>query len=262
MPSFVMQRNGIIMDSLMVLMIPVAVLAGFITSIAGGGGVVFVTSAVALGVEPLNALALNRITDLAVLSGSLKAFRKVPDIPWRSIKIMAPLFLIGAIGGASFAVSVPSDILKPIIIVASMIAISIIIVKPRPRATINKKWAALGYGSILAIGFWDGSIAMAGTTFFMIAAHYFFAMDYMKARVVHMYVAIPETIVSTSILTFHSTVTIIGGLSMFVAAFIGAMVGSHMAVKNGHEFIRKGMIAITLILIAKLVIYDWAIQSL
>jgi uncharacterized membrane protein YfcA len=124
----------------------------------------------------------------------------------------------------------------------------------------NKKLLILGYISIALIGFWDGAIAMAGTTFFIIALHYFFGMDYMKARVGHMFTAIPETIVSTAILTYHSTVTIVMGVSLFIAAAIGAFIGSKLAIKKGHEFIRTGMIYVSILMIAKLVIYDFLLK--
>lgn len=249
------------MDNLTLILLPVAVLAGFITSIAGGGGIVFVTTAIAIGMEPLNALALNRVTDLGVLSGSFNNFRKVPHIPLRSLKIFTPLFLFGAIFGASFAVSIPQDILQIILICASILAITLVIIKPRPQLQASKKLLILGYASIALIGFWDGAIAMAGTTFFIIAAHYFFGMDYMKARVVNMFAAIPETIVSTAILTFHSTVTLMSGVSLFIAATIGAFIGSKLAIKKGHEFIRHGMIVVSILMILKLVVYDLILKS-
>lgn len=249
------------MNEILLSLLPIAFIAGFITSIAGGGGVIFVTTALALGMPSLNALALNRVTDLGVLTGAFNNFRKAPEIPWRSIKIFTPLFLIGAIGGASFSVSVSADTLQIILIGASIVAVILTIIKPRPQIEKGRKLFLLGYLAILLIGFWDGAIAMAGTTFFMIAAHYFFGMDYMKARVVNMFTAIPETIISASILIFHSTITLTMGLSLYVAATIGAYIGSKMAIKKGHEFIRYGMIGVSCLMIAKLVIYDMILKS-
>lgn len=248
------------MNDLLVFLLPVAFVAGFITSIAGGGGVLFVTTAIALGMQPLNALALNRITDLGVLTGAFNNFRKVPEIPVRSILIFTPLFLFGAIFGASFAVAIPQDLLQIILISASIIAISLIIIKPRPQVTAGRKLYILGYIAVALVGFWDGAIAMAGTTFFIIAAHYFFNMDYMKARAVSMFTAIPETIVSASILTYHSTVTLTMGISLYLSAVIGAFIGSKLAVKKGQAFIRLGMIGVSLLMIAKLVIYDMILK--
>lgn len=237
-------------------MIPVAALAGLITSIAGGGGILFVTTAIALGMPSLNALALNRITDIGVLTGCFNNFRKVPNIPWRSIKIFTPLFLLGAIAGASFSVSIPDNILQIILVCASIIAISLVIIKPRPKVTAGRKFFILGYFAIFLIGFWDGAIAMAGTTFFIIAAHYFFGMDYMKARVVNMFTAIPETLISAAILTYHSTVDWKMAITLYIAATIGAIIGSKLVITKGHQFIRGGMIAVSLLMIAKLIIYD------
>lgn len=249
------------MDIMLAIMIPVAFVAGFITSIAGGGGVIFVTTALALGMPSLNALALNRITDIGVLTGSFNNYRKIPEIPWRAIKIFAPLFLIGAIGGASFAVSIADETLQAILITASIIAITLIIIKPRPRETASRRFIFIGYVMIFLIGFWDGSIAMAGGTFFLIACHYFFQMDYMKARAVNIFTVIPETLVSAAILTYHSTITWQMGLALYIASIAGAYVGSKLAIKKGHEFIRMGMIVVSCLMIAKLVIVDMILKS-
>jgi|GEM_PF-1679399 len=244
------------MNELLPYLLPVALVAGFITSIAGGGGILFVTTAIALGMQPLNALALNRITDLGVLTGAFNNFRKVPEISVKSIVVFTPLFLFGAIFGAMFSVSISQDILQIILISASIIAIFLIIVKPRPQISASRKMYVAGYISVMLVGFWDGAIAIAGTTFFIIAAHYFFNMDYIKARAVNMFTSIPETIVSASIITYHSTVTLTMGVSLYAAAAVGAFIGSKLAVRRGHNFIRIGMISISMLMIAKLVIYD------
>jgi uncharacterized membrane protein YfcA len=249
-------------DVILMIMIPVAALAGFITSIAGGGGILFVTTAIALGIPSLNALALNRITDIGVLTGCFNNFRKVPNIPWRSIKILTPLFLIGAIGGASFSVSISDNTLQIILICASILAISLTIIKPRPQVTADRKLFLLGYFAIFLTGFWDGAIAMAGTTFFMIACFYFLKMDYMKGRVVHMFTAIPETLVSAAILTYHSTIHWQTALILYASATFGAIIGSKLVVTKGHEFIRVGMITVSLLMIGKLIIYDMFLKSI
>jgi uncharacterized membrane protein YfcA len=248
-------------DTILFIMIPIAALAGFVTSIAGGGGILFVTSAIALGMPSLNALALNRVTDIGVLTGCFNNFRKVPEIPWRSIKIFTPLFLIGAIFGASFSVSIPDNTLQIILITASVLAISLVIIKPRPQVTAGRKLFLIGYFCVFLVGFWDGAIAMAGTTFFMIATYYFFKMDYLKGRVVHMFVAIPETLVSAAILLYHSTVDWRTAIILYLAAVVGAVIGSKLVITKGHEFIRGGMIAVSCIMIAKLIIYDLILKS-
>lgn len=248
-------------EQIMLVMFPVAMLAGFVTAIAGGGGIFFVTTGIAMGLPSLNVLALNRITDIGVLTGCFNNFRKVPEIPWRSIKIFTPLFLIGAIGGASFSVSISDATLQITLIGASILAITLVIIKPRPKVSLGRKFFLVGYFCIFLVGFWDGAIAMAGTTFFMIATHYFFGMDYMKARVVNMFTAIPETLTSAAILTYHSTVDLKTGLILYIAAVIGAIIGSKLVITKGHEFIRYGMIGVSLVMISKLIIYDMILKS-
>ncbi len=238
-------------------LIPIAMIAGFITAVAGGGGVLFVTTAVAFGLDPLNALALNRLTDIGVICGSFNNFRRVPEIPTKELIKFMPLMLFGAIIGANLVVDLSDIYLRVLIIGAAVFAIAMIILQPQPNIKSSKKLMILGYFAIALVGLWDGMIAMAGATLFILAANYFFNMDYLKARVVQMYAGIPETLISAGILTFHSAVTLKIGLLAYFSATIGAYLGSKLAVRGGKDYIRIGMIIVSVLMVAKLIFVDW-----
>ncbi len=237
--------------------IPLSILAGFITSVAGGGGILFVTTATAFGLDPLNAMALNRITDIGVICGSLGNYRRVPEVPLKEIVRFIPLTLFGAVIGANFVVELSDTYLQALIVGAAIFAIIITAVQPKPIQSSSNNVIFIGYVIIACVGLWEGMIAMAGATLFILAVHYFFNLDYLKARVVQMYTAIPETLISAGILTMHSTVNLKLGLIAYFSATIGAFLGSKMVVAGGQSYIRVGVMGVSLLMVTKLILIDW-----
>jgi uncharacterized membrane protein YfcA len=41
---------------------------------------------------------------------------------------------------------------------------------------------------------------------------------------------------------------------MFASSFVGAWVGSHLAVKHGSDFIKKAMVGIAIVMVLKVII--------
>lgn len=94
---------------------------------------------------------------------------------------------------------------------------------------------------------------MAGATFATLVMVYMFGKSYLQARSTDIIAAIPETIVSASILISSASIAVENFVIMGVSSFVGAFVGSHFAVKYGSGFIRKGMIVIAIIMIIKVI---------
>ena len=99
----------------LVVLFFVAILAGFIDSLAGGGGLLTVPALMAAGMPPAQALATNK---LQACGGSLSATlyfvrRKVVSLADQKLNIL--MTFIGSTAGALLVQHVQSDILKQIL---------------------------------------------------------------------------------------------------------------------------------------------------
>ena len=99
----------------LVVLFFVAILAGFIDSLAGGGGLLTVPALMAAGMPPAQALATNK---LQACGGSLSATlyfvrRKVVNLADQKLNIL--MTFIGSTAGALLVQHVQSDILKQIL---------------------------------------------------------------------------------------------------------------------------------------------------
>lgn len=225
---------------------------GIVTSISGGAGVFAVPTLLALGFSPINTLALNRSSDLGVVFGALHKYNRSKNIDWKlSWKIMIPLVLGSAVG-ASFIVQLSDELIEKIIIVGVVIGIFFLLKKPNTKVSKkSSKRFYLGLFLMLLVGAWSGAIAMGGATFASLVLVYLFGKNYLQARSTDIVAAIPETVVSASILIYNATLGSSLFLIMATSSFLGAYVGSHFAVKYGGDFIRKGMVIIAILMIIK-----------
>lgn len=74
----------------------VAFLAGFVDSIAGGGGLLTVPALILAGLDPIYALGTNKLQGCVASFSATVAFARARLIDWRSA---TPLALIAAVGG-------------------------------------------------------------------------------------------------------------------------------------------------------------------
>ncbi|MBU0577950.1 sulfite exporter TauE/SafE family protein [Patescibacteria group bacterium] len=230
---------------------------GIVTSISGGAGVFAIPTMLAFGIPPINTLALNRMSDLGVVIGALRGYHKSKSINWKlALIIMIPLG-IGSFFGANLVVRLPEGLLRYIIIIGVFVGIFFLLKPAKPKKDLKKEaMSIIGLLFMLLVGIWSGALAMAGATFAVLVLVHFFHKSFLEARSTDIVAAIPETAIALTILALASTVSISLLATMFVSSFIGAWIGSHLAVKHGDELIRKAMIGIAILMIIK-VVFDF-----
>jgi len=238
------------------LLIPLSFFMGVVNSVAGGGGVFGVPALLAMGMPPVNALALNRISDIGNIVGSLKNYMKVKDFDQKLGFIAIPLILVGAFLGAHFVVGLEEDLLNKVVIGAVIIGIVFLIYPFKTDASSAKPMIAYGMIALLFLGFWDGAFAMAGGTFGVLIFVLLFKKSYLGAKSVMTFAAIPETLMTAAILTYNANIEWTHGLAMFISAILGAYIGSKIAIKKGSHFIRYAMAAMAFVIVLKIVIFD------
>ena len=96
-------------------------------------------------------------------------------------------------------------------------------------------------------------VAMAGSTFAVIALVLFFHRSYLGGKAIDVAASVPETLISAFILASHSTIDLKIAVAMFISSIIGGYAGSHLAIRQGSPFVRFGMVAMALIMGGKVI---------
>ncbi|MCX6734878.1 MAG: sulfite exporter TauE/SafE family protein [Candidatus Peregrinibacteria bacterium] len=231
---------------------------GLVNSISGGGGVFALPVFLAVGLSPANALALNLISDVGVLLGVINNYYRSKEINWKfAFKIFIFSF-VGSIIGAKLIVSLPPDLVKNIIFIGIFIGMFFLLkpVKHRDEHDRLSWWKmALGYFGLFLVGVWDGSIAIAGTTFALLIIAHMFGKSFIQGRIAYAAASTPGTFIAAAILYSESTISWQWPLIILVSNFVGAWVGSRMAIKHGDSLIKKCMVGISILIVIKLIFF-------
>lgn len=228
---------------------------GFITSVSGGAGVFAVPTMLAFGIPPVNVLALNRMSDVGVVLGAIRNYLRAKVIDWPLVFKAIPFLALGAYVGANAIVGLSDQTIKSIVVVGVIVGMMFLMKPARPfinKDGTSKNKKIFGYLMLLIVGAWSGAIAMAGATFALLVFVYLFDKEYVHARATEIAAAIPETLISAYILVMAANVDYRWLIAMFVSSFVGAFVGSKLAIKHGEKLIKKAIIAIGILMLAKI----------
>ncbi len=156
----------------LVVLFFVAILAGFIDSLAGGGGLLTVPALMAAGMPPAQALATNK---LQACGGSLSATlyfvrRKVVSLADQKLNIL--MTFIGSTAGALLVQHVQSDILKQILpLLVIGIGLYFLLMPKLGEADRQRRLYGLPFALVAggSVGFYDGFFGPGAGSFYALA---------------------------------------------------------------------------------------------
>lgn len=93
-------------------------LAGFIDSVAGGGGLITLPALIAVNLPPHIALGTNKFQSMFGTSFALANFTRKAKVVWRIAAVGIPFALIGSVVGAKLALVIPPSVVAKIIVAA------------------------------------------------------------------------------------------------------------------------------------------------
>lgn len=237
--------------------------AGFVDSVAGGGGLVQLP-ALLIGVSnkpiPL-ILGTNKVPSIfGTSSAALSYFKKVrPDL--RLTTMMALPAFIGSILGAHLASHFPTAVFHPLILCLLVVVGIYTWIRPQLgmhenlRLTHRKRHLVVALCGLL-IGFYDGIFGPGTGTILVFLLVVVIGYEFLKASATAKLVNIATNF--GAILTFQISGHIWWklGLALALANVSGALIGSWLALRGGSPLVRKVFLIVVAILIAKLS-YDW-----
>jgi uncharacterized membrane protein YfcA len=164
-------------------------------------------------------------------------------------------FLFSFLGARAVTVIRPG-VIKPVILVLLVIVAFYTYTRKKttPAASFRipkrlQTSVAIGVGS--AIGFYDGFFGPGTGTFLLIAFVGFFAFDFLHASAHAKFVNLATNIAALAWFAATGNIAYRYALPMALANIAGSLIGSRMAILKGSDFVRKFVLMMVLILIAR-----------
>ncbi|MEX1775862.1 sulfite exporter TauE/SafE family protein [Escherichia coli] len=236
----------------------VAMLAGFIDSIAGGGGLLTIPALMAAGMSPANALATNK---LQACGGSISATiyfirRKVVSLSDQKLNIA--MTFVGSMSGALLVQYVQADVLRQILpILVICIGLYFLLMPKLGEEDRQRRMYGLPFALIAGgcVGFYDGFFGPAAGSFYALAFVTLCGFNLAKATAHAKLLNATSNIGGLLLFILGGKVIWATGFVMLVGQFLGARMGSRLVLSKGQKLIRPMIVIVSAVMSAKL-LYD------
>jgi uncharacterized membrane protein YfcA len=232
--------------------------AGFIDSIAGGGGLIQLP-ALLIGLpksETAEVLGTNKLSSVFGTTTAAALYRKQikPD-PKILIAMGLPAFL-GSAGGAVLASKIPTSSMRPMVLVLLIVVAVYTWFKPDLGKFENLRHLPQRRVRIAAIagmiiGFYDGIFGPGTGSFLMLILVASLGYAFITASAIAKVVNVATNVGAILVFGINGAVIWQIGIIMGVANISGAVVGARLAIKGGSTLVRKVFLFVTVALIVK-----------
>ncbi len=237
----------------------VAFVAGFISSIAGAGGLLTLPVLLWAGLPAINALATNKLqSSLGSLSSSWNFYRK-GHLRFYEIRWSLGLALIGAIFGTLTVQRIGNEVLVQIIPVLLIVIAVYFLFSPR----VADHSTAPRLGSIqfallaaLPMGFYGGFFGPGMGSIMPFLFVWLCGYNLRKATAQTKVMILLVNGSSALLFALRGDVLWELALYMSVAQIIGARIGSNMVISSGVVLIQPLIVVVTLALAVKLLFFN------
>jgi uncharacterized membrane protein YfcA len=232
--------------------------AGFIDSIAGGGGLIQLP-ALLIGLpksDTAEVLGTNKLSAVFGTTTAAALYRKQikPD-PKILIAMGLPAFL-GSAGGAVLASKIPTSSMRPMVLVLLIIVAIYTWFKPDLGKFENlrhlpKRRVQIAAIAGVVIGFYDGIFGPGTGSFLMLILVASLGYAFITASAIAKVVNVATNVGAIMVFGINGAVIWQIGIIMGVANISGAIIGARLAIKGGSTLVRKVFLFVTVALIVK-----------
>ena len=241
-------------NEVLLLLLLAAFVAGFIDTLAGGGGLITIPALLLAGVAPLEALATNKLQSVfGVLTASLTLLRRRLLI-WSEMRGLFLAALIGsALGAASVQFVNPAALDFVIPLVLAGIAVYYLLapkagdLETQPRLH-EKSFRLL---VVPVIGFYDGMFGPGTGSFFSTAGVALRGLDLIKATIRAKILNLATNLAAVLVFAAGGHMLWKVGAVMLVGQMAGAWLGTHAVIRGGSRLIRPLLVTVCLVMLAR-----------
>ncbi len=234
------------------------VVAGFVDSIAGGGGLITLPVLLSLGLDPQHALGTNKLQATFGSGSATWHFARARTVPLQDCVRGFALTLAGAALGALAVQQLDPSFLKRAIPVLLISVAIYTLLRPRLGAEDLHPRMVRGVFDLtfgLLLGFYDGFFGPGAGTFWTMAFMLGLGFNMTRATGYAKVMNFASNVSSLAFFLAGGNVCFGAGLAMGVGQVLGARIGARMVIARGTKFIRPVFITMVLALTLKL-LYD------
>jgi uncharacterized membrane protein YfcA len=229
--------------------------AGFIDSIAGGGGLISVPALLAVGLPPQLALGTNKMQSVWGTLLAVTRYAKAGLVEWREMRLVIAVTFGFSLLGTWAVTQVSNEWLK-MVVPWLLLGIAVYALfspslgtKPVQARLSPGVFAWLG-GVVL--GFYDGFFGPGTGSFWTLGCVSLLGLELTKATGYTKMVNLTSNVASVLVFVVAGSIVYEVAAVMVAGQLIGARLGSGMVIRHGAPFVRVVFLTVVFALVVKL----------
>jgi len=238
---------------LIALLFTVALFAGIIDAMVGGGGLLTLPVLLLSGLSPLDALGTNKLQGTAGTATATWVILKKSRLRFSHLYLIFLTAFIGSLLGSYVIQTIKQETL-PLIIVVVLALISLYFITYNPAhfksfKKIDARWYS--FGIVPLIGAYDGMFGPGTGSLYIFANAALRKSQLLFASMLAKPLNFATNAASLSLFIYYGHVHFIMGAVMFIAQLLGAFVGAHLLFSINTAHLRLLIIMVSLLMLGK-----------
>jgi hypothetical protein len=242
------------------LLLATGLVAGFVDSIAGGGGLITLPVLLNLGIDPKLALGTNKLQATFGSGSATLHYARAGAVNLPECRRGCVFAFVGAAAGALLVQQLDPNLLKRLIPVLLIIVAVYLWCRPQlgetdlhPRMTRQRFDFLFGLG----IGFYDGFMGPGTGTFFTMALMLGLGFNLTKATATTKVLNFATNVAALLVFLVFGKIWFLAGIIMGAGQWLGARAGSKMVLRHGTKFIRPIFLSVVMLIAFKMIYTTW-----
>ncbi|PED07024.1 hypothetical protein COL30_12230 [Bacillus pseudomycoides] len=222
--------------------------AGFIDSIAGGGGLIMVPAFLLSGLPAQTALAQEKLVGTIGTVAAITNYMKDKKIIWKVVGSGIVSALIGAYVGAKLILFFDEELVGKLIVFLFPLGLLFTILpkKQSKKSNLNLSEVKYAFLSVFMVcffaGFYDGFFGPGTGSLMIILFHYILKFSLVEASATSKIFNFASNVGALIAFIIAGKVLFLKGIPMIIGNILGNYVGSRLAIKQGDKIIRATLI--------------------
>ena len=241
-----------------IIVCPLLFLAGFVDSIAGGGGLISLPAYLFAGLPIHNAIATNKLSSTC---GTALATARFIQKRLISLKLAAPSIIAAVAGaslGAHLSLKMSEDVMRNVLFIVLPVSAFFVLNRhlfpenAREELVLNRRTYLTAIGAAFVIGIYGGFYGPGTGTFLIIAFTVFAKMGVGTSNAQAKAINLTTNITSLIVFLRSGQVLILLGLTAAAFNMAGNYLGSGLVMTQGTKIVRPIILIVLTLLFVKI----------
>lgn len=235
----------------------IGVIAAFIGSMVGSGGLLSVPFLIFVGLPSQIAVATNQFGGLGLKIGAFHRFLKSGHIKWEYTTLLVLITIPSAYIGTQILLAIDETLLSRSIGVLLLVLLPLVLFKREVGVlhqvvTTTKK--SIGYVLFFIVNIWAAFFGAGSATMHFYVMMKFFGFTIVESSATHKLPGLLLSLISLLVYGANGVLDYQAGIVLFVGMLIGGWLGAHTAIHKGNVWVKRLFAIVVTIAAIKLLI--------